>query len=78
MADVSIRELRNSGGEVVDRAARGEPIRITRALSPPGFSAGRRTRSRTSCALLERWRNLPKVDPIALRRDLDQVLDPEV
>jgi antitoxin (DNA-binding transcriptional repressor) of toxin-antitoxin stability system len=78
MADVSIRELRNSGGEVVDRAARGEPIRITRAgepvaelraLPPPGFSAG---------ALLERWRNLPKVDPIALRRDLDQALDPEV
>ena len=31
MADVSIRDLRNNGGEVVDRAARGEPITITRA-----------------------------------------------
>lgn len=78
MADVSIRDLRNSGGEVVDRAARGEPIRITRAgepvaelraLSPTGLSAS---------ALLERWRNLPAVDPLALRRDLDQVLDPRL
>jgi len=29
-------------------------------------------------ALLERWRNLPAVDPIALRRDLGQVLDPRL
>ena len=75
MTDVSIRDLRNSGGEVVDRAARGEPIRITRAgepvaelraLAPAGLSAE---------ALLTRWRNLPDLDPIALRRDIDQVLD---
>ena len=30
MADVTIRELRNHGGDVVDRAARGEQITITR------------------------------------------------
>jgi hypothetical protein len=29
-------------------------------------------------ALLERWRNLPAIDPIALRRDLDQVLNPQL
>jgi antitoxin (DNA-binding transcriptional repressor) of toxin-antitoxin stability system len=30
MADVSIRELRNHSGEVVDRAARSERVTVTR------------------------------------------------
>jgi prevent-host-death family protein len=75
MADVSIRDLRNKGGEVVDRAARGELITITksgrrvaelRPLTRSGLSAD---------ALLERWRNLPSVDPVALRHDVDDLLD---
>ena len=76
MADVSIRDLRNRGGEVVDRAARGELITITRAgrrvaelrpLTRPGLSAE---------ALVERWRHLPAVDPGALRREIDEVVNP--
>jgi len=76
MAEVSIRDLRNRGGEVVDRAARGELITITRAgkrvaelrpLTRPGLSAE---------ALVERWRRLPAVDPGALRREIDEVIDP--
>jgi antitoxin (DNA-binding transcriptional repressor) of toxin-antitoxin stability system len=78
MTDVSIRELRNSGGEVVDRAARGEPIRITRAGEPVAELRALAPAGLTADALLERWRNLPAVDPIALRRDLDQVLDPRL
>ena len=76
MAEVSIRDLRNRGGEVVDRAARGELITITRAgkrvaelrpLTRPGLSGE---------ALVERWRHLPAVDPGALRREIDEVVDP--
>jgi prevent-host-death family protein len=76
MADVSIRDLRNNGGEVVDRAARGEPITITRAgkrvaelrpLSRPGLATD---------ALLARWRHLPPVDPAGLCRDLGELLAP--
>jgi antitoxin (DNA-binding transcriptional repressor) of toxin-antitoxin stability system len=75
VANVTIRELRNHGGEVVDRAAAGELITITRdgrpvaelrALRPP-LSAD---------ALLEHWRRLPAVDPVALRADVDELLDP--
>lgn len=75
MAEVSIRELRNRGGDVVDRAARGEPITITRAgkavaelrpVSHPPLGAE---------ALLARWRRLPPVDPAALRADIDEMLD---
>jgi prevent-host-death family protein len=74
MTDVSIRELRNQGGDVVDRAARGEEITITRAGVPvaelrslqPQISAD---------SLLERWRRLPEVDPAAHRADVDELLD---
>jgi prevent-host-death family protein len=75
MAEVSIRELRNHGGDVVDRAARGEPITITRAgkavaelrpVSQPPLLAE---------TLLARWRRLPPVDPVALRADVDEFLD---
>ena len=76
MADVSIRDLRNSGGDVVDRAARGEPIRITRAGEPVAELRALPRAGLTAVALLERWRHLPVVDPVALRRDLDEALDP--
>jgi prevent-host-death family protein len=75
MAEVSIRELRNHGGDVVDRASRGEQITITRsgkavaelrAISPRALSAE---------ALLGRWRRLPPVDPAAFREDVDRLLD---
>jgi antitoxin (DNA-binding transcriptional repressor) of toxin-antitoxin stability system len=75
MSDVSIRDLRNHGGAVVDRVARGEQITITRAgkavaelraLPPTGLSAQ---------TLLNRWRGLPQVDPAALRADIDRLLD---
>lgn len=75
MAEVSIRDLRNHGGDVVDRAARGEQITITRsgravaelrAVSHPPLLAE---------ALLRRWRRLPPVDSAALRADVDRLLD---
>lgn len=77
MTDVTIRELRNQGGDVVDRAARGEPITITRDGRPVAELTALRP-SLTSEALLGRWRGLPSVDPATLRRDIDQVLDPSL
>lgn len=76
MSDVSIRELRHDGGAVVDRAARGEPITITRAgqpvaelraVAPPALSAE---------TLLRRHRALAPVAVDRLRADIDDVLDP--
>jgi prevent-host-death family protein len=73
---VTIRELRNHGGDVIDRVAAGEPVTVTRAGVPvaelvPG--AGPRPSAAT---LLDRWRRLPAVDPTALRRDIDAAVDP--
>jgi prevent-host-death family protein len=76
MSEVSIRDLRNHGGDVVDRAARGERLTITRAGKPV---AELRPLSREPMALeaiVARRRQLPPVDPDEMRRDLDQILDP--
>jgi prevent-host-death family protein len=76
MSVVSIRELRNHGGAVVDRASRGEQITITRdgtpvaelrPVDPPALPAD---------VLIARWRAVPGVDPVALRADVDAVVDP--
>ena len=74
MATVSIRDLRNHGGDVVDRASRGEQITITR--SGKRVAELRPIREALSAdALLSRWQRLPAVDPASLRSDIDEVLD---
>ncbi|MGE4427738.1 MAG: type II toxin-antitoxin system Phd/YefM family antitoxin [Solirubrobacteraceae bacterium] len=78
MGSVSIRDLRNHGGDVVDRAARGEEITITRSGRPVASLRGVDSPTLTAEALLARWRSLPVGDPEALRRDLDAILDPEL
>lgn len=74
MSDVSIRDLRNHGGEVVDRAAAGERITITRAGKPVAELRALRGANLRADALLRRWRRLPHVDPQSLRADVDDVL----
>lgn len=76
MADVTIRELRNKGGEVVDRVAAGEPVTITRAGKPVASLRPVRQAGLAADVLLSRWRALPPVDPSRLRADVDAVLDP--
>lgn len=76
MSEVSIRELRNHGGDVVDRAAKGERFTITRSGKPV---AEIRPLGREPVPLgmvIARRRRLPLVDPDRLRKDLDQILDP--
>jgi prevent-host-death family protein len=76
VADVTIRDLRNHGGDVVDRVERGERITVTRSgrrvaelrpLQPVGLSREE---------LIERRRTLPAVDPAAMRAEIDAVIDP--
>jgi prevent-host-death family protein len=76
MARVTIRELRNQGGDVVDRAASGEQITITRSGRPVAeLRPLRPLRAPLSAdSLLERWRRLPVVDPVALRDDVDELV----
>lgn len=78
MANVTIRELRNKGGEVVERASRGEQITITRAGKPVASLRPLDMNALTAEVLLSRWRCLPSVDSAGLRADIDHVLDAEL
>jgi prevent-host-death family protein len=78
MANVSIRDLRNHGGEVVDRAARGEQITVTRSGKPVAELRAVSSPALSADTLLGRWRRLPPLDPYALRVDIDRVLDASV
>lgn len=78
MSDVSIRDLRNHGGEVVERAQRGERLTITRAGKPVAQLVALRRPPTPLEELRRRWARLPLVDPDALRRDIDDTLDPTV
>jgi prevent-host-death family protein len=78
MATASIRDLRNKGGEVVDRAARGEVITITKAGKPVAELRPLRRQALSREALVAKWRQLPPMDPAQLREELDAIIDPRL
>jgi prevent-host-death family protein len=75
MDTVTIRDLRNHGGEVVGRVEAGQHVTVTRDGRPVAELRPVRSRGISAAALLERWRRLPAVEPEALRRDVDSVID---
>ena len=75
MEEVTIRELRNHGGDVIDRVTAGETLTVTRAGKPV---AELRPVDRTPLAIdvvAKRWARLPLIDPVAMRRELDEIID---
>ena len=75
MSDVSIRDLRNHGGDVIDRVIAGETLTVTRSGRPVAeLSPVPRTATSTE-TLLDHWRRLPPVDPAQLRADIDDTID---
>jgi prevent-host-death family protein len=78
MDRVTVRELRNHGGEVLDRVARGSALVVTRDGAEVAELRPRGRRGPAPEELIARRRPLPTVDPVALRRDVDAVLDAEV
>ena len=75
MAEVSIRELRNKGGDVVDRAAKGEAVTITRAGTPVAELRPLRDEPKSLGAVLAARRHLPPIDVEQFRDEIDDVLD---
>ena len=72
---VTVRELRNQGGQVLDRVLAGEQLTITRdgqpvaELSPLSIPTNLAT-------LKKRAAKLKAIDPTSLRNDLDEIIDP--
>lgn len=75
MAEVSIRELRNHGGAVVDRVAGGEQVTITRDGRAVAELVPVRRQPLTADVLVAHWRHLPVLDPRRFRADIDSLLD---
>jgi prevent-host-death family protein len=75
MAEVSIRELRNHGGDVIDRVLGGERLTITRDGRRVAELRPLRSQVTPARVLIERWSRLPPVDLARFRADLDRVLD---
>lgn len=76
MEAVTVRDLRNKGGEVLDRVERGERVIVTRDGRPIAELRPLPRRSAGPVELIERRKRLPRVDPDALRRDIDSVVSP--
>src|SRR5215475_11047688 len=76
MAEVTVRDLRNHGGEILNRVGGGETLTVTRDGDPVAELRPLPKRPLQAERLLARWRALPTVDPIRLRSEIDELLDP--
>ena len=71
-----MRDLRNRGGEVLDRVERGERVIVTRDGRAVAELRPLPRRSARTVELIARRKGRPRVDPDVLRRDIDTVIDP--
>jgi len=71
---VSVRDLRNSGGEILDAVMRGSTVTVTRQGRP--IAELRPLRQGTDTAeLLKACRGTPTFSFQSLRADLSEILD---
>ena len=75
---VSVRELRNHGGEVLSRVAQGQAVIVTRDGAEVAELRPLRRRAAATAELIARRVALPAVDLDRLRDDLDAVIDPSL
>lgn len=78
MTEISIRELRNHGGDMVDRVAHGERMTVTRDGRPVALLVPLGRAPLSIDVLVDRWSQLPAMDPESLRRDIDALIDPSL
>jgi prevent-host-death family protein len=75
VTEISIRDLRNHGGDMVDRVAHGERMTVTRDGKPVALLVPLGREPLSASVLIKRWSQLPAMDPESLRRDIDAVID---
>lgn len=75
MDEVTVRDLRNHGGDVLDRVRRGEALTVTRDGRPIAELRPLPRPPIPAVTLLSRWRRLPAIDAARLRADIDEALD---
>lgn len=75
MQEVSVRELRNYGGQILDRVEGGESVTVTRDGTPVAVLSPLPAPRVSSAALVEKWKNIPLIDGDRLRNDIGEVMD---
>ncbi len=75
MNTVSVRELRNRGGDVLSRVEQGRAVIVTRDGTAVAELRPLRRRSLATSVLIARRAALPVVDPVRLRADVDSAID---
>jgi prevent-host-death family protein len=72
---VTVRELRNHGGQVLDRVIHGETLIVTKGGTPVAELRPLHRRSLSAVELIARAKRAPRVNVEQLRRDIDMILD---
>ena len=72
---MSVRDLRNRGGDVLARVQLGETLTVTSDGRPVAELRPVPRRSLSASELVARWARLPRVDGDELRADIDAVID---
>ena len=75
MTEVSVRDLRNHGGDVLNDVERGLTVIVTRSGKPVAELRPLGRQGTLASELVKRWRNVPRIDLLSLRADIDDVLD---
>jgi prevent-host-death family protein len=74
VTDVSIRDLRNKGGDILDSVMNGATVTVTRQGRPIAELRPLR-RGTDTVRLLEVWRGTPTFSLAGLRKDVAEFLD---
>jgi len=77
-SSVTVRDLRNHGGDVLARVQSGETLTVTSHGVPVAGLRPIQGRYLTSAELIARKRQLPPMDAERLRRDIDAVIDQSI
>lgn len=75
LKSVTIRDLRNRGGEILAEVSRGEAVIVTRDGEPIAEIRPLPRRGPTTDELIARRRHLPPIDAERFRADIDSVVD---
>lgn len=75
MSEVSVRDLRNYGGQILDRVQAGESMTITRDGVPVALLSPLPIKRLSASALVEQWQRIPVIDGAGLRADIAEILD---
>lgn len=76
MGTVTVRDLRNNAEKVLRCVEHGERIVVTRDGAPVAALRALPRPSDGPAELIRRRKNLPRVSPDAIRRDIDNLIDP--